>query len=73
MTFKNNLYKLKEGKEMKASVFSKLVATSLYGKRFGPYMVSPIVAGLDKIGENEYEAVIVNYDSIGCRDEHGKF
>jgi hypothetical protein len=36
-------------------------------------MVSPIVAGLDKKGENEYEAVIVNYDSIGCRDEHGKF
>ena len=31
-------------------------------------MVSPIVAGLDKKGENEYEAVIVNYDSIGCRD-----
>ena len=58
---------------MKASVFSKLVATSLYEKRFGPYFVSPIVAGLDKVGENEYEAVIVNYDSIGCRDEHGKF
>jgi 20S proteasome alpha/beta subunit len=34
MTFKNNLYKLKEGKEMKASVFSKLVSTSLYEKRY---------------------------------------
>ena len=33
MKFKMNLYKLKEGREMKASVFSKLVSTSLYEKR----------------------------------------
>ena len=33
MTFKNNLYKLKEGKEMKASTYSKLVSTTMYEKR----------------------------------------
>ena len=33
MKFKNNLYQLKEGREMKASTFSKLVSTSLYEKR----------------------------------------
>ena len=33
MKFKTNLYKLKEGREMKASVFSRLVSTSLYEKR----------------------------------------
>ena len=33
MKFKMNLYKLKEGREMKSSVFSNLVATSLYEKR----------------------------------------
>ena len=33
MTFKNNLYRLREGKEMKAGTFTKLVATSLYEKR----------------------------------------
>lgn len=33
MKFKNNLYKLKEGREMKSSVYSQLVSTSLYEKR----------------------------------------
>jgi len=33
MKFKLNLYKLKEGREMGADVFSKLVSTTLYEKR----------------------------------------
>jgi 20S proteasome alpha/beta subunit len=33
MKFKMNLYKLKEGRDMKAETFSKLVSTSLYEKR----------------------------------------
>ena len=33
MKFKLNLYKLKEGREMKADTFSKLVATTLYEHR----------------------------------------
>ena len=33
MKFKMNLYKLQEGREMKASTYSKLVSTSLYEKR----------------------------------------
>tara|TARA_B110000305_G_C19168870_1_gene506235 strand:- start:407 stop:667 length:261 start_codon:yes stop_codon:yes gene_type:complete len=33
MKFKTNLYKLKEGRNIKASTFSKLVSTSLYEKR----------------------------------------
>ena len=33
MKFKNNLYKLKEGRDLKASTFGKLVATSLYERR----------------------------------------
>ena len=33
MKFKNNLYRLKEGKEIKAGTFTKLVATTLYEKR----------------------------------------
>ena len=41
--------------------------------RFGPYFVSPVVAGLDKIGENEYESVVCTYDSIGCADRGGNF
>jgi 20S proteasome alpha/beta subunit len=33
MKFKLNLYKLKEGRDMKAETFSKLVATTLYEHR----------------------------------------
>ena len=35
MKYKLNMYKLKEGREKKADTFSKLVATSLYEKRYG--------------------------------------
>ena len=41
--------------------------------RFGPYFVSPVVAGLDKRGENDYEPVICTYDSIGYREHNGQF
>ena len=33
--------------------------------RWGPYFVSPIVAGLDKVGDGEYRPSIMTYDSIG--------
>ena len=33
MKFKLNLYKLKEGRDMKSETFSKLVATTLYEHR----------------------------------------
>ena len=39
----------------------------------GPYFVSPIIAGLDKVGENEYKPVVCTYDSIGCADSGGGF
>ena len=72
MKFKMNMYKLQEGREMKSSVFSKLVSTSLYEKRWGPYFVSPLVAGLDKEGD-QYKPVICTYDSIGYREHSGNF
>ena len=34
MKFKNNMYKLKEGRDMTSETFSKLMATSLYEKRY---------------------------------------
>ena len=41
--------------------------------RFGPYFVAPVVAGLDKISDTEYEPVICTYDSIGYREHNGQF
>ena len=46
ITFKKNLYKLQEGRDMKPEAFSALLSTMLYEKRFGPWFCEPIVAGL---------------------------
>ena len=40
MKFKMNLYNLKEGREMKATTFTNLVATSLYEKRLVSFFAS---------------------------------
>ena len=37
----------------------------------GPYFVSPVIAGLDKVSDTEYTPVVCNYDSIGCMDYGG--
>jgi 20S proteasome subunit beta 3 len=54
---------LREGRDMKPITFANLVSTALYEKRFGPYFVTPIVAGL----ENGVP-IICSYDSIGAMD-----
>ena len=41
--------------------------------RFGPYFVSPVIAGLDKISETEYKPIITTYDSIGYNEHSGTF
>ena len=41
--------------------------------RFGPYFISPVIAGLDKISDTEYKPVIVTYDSIGYREHSDVF
>jgi 20S proteasome subunit beta 3 len=47
LEFRMNLYKLREEREMPPEVVNNLLSTLLYEKRFGPYFVEPIVAGLD--------------------------
>jgi 20S proteasome subunit beta 3 len=51
LDFRMELYKLKEEREMSPKVLSHLLSTLLYEKRFGPYFVEPIVAGLDESGK----------------------
>jgi 20S proteasome subunit beta 3 len=64
MEFKLNLYRLREGRDMKPTTFANLVSTSLYEKRFSNYFVTPIVIGVE-----EGKAVICTYDSIGAMDK----
>jgi hypothetical protein len=44
--FRHNLYKLREGRDMRPETFANVVSTMLYEKRFGPYYAEPVVAGL---------------------------
>jgi 20S proteasome subunit beta 3 len=48
LQFRLGLYKLEEEREMTPKVFSHLLSQLLYEKRFGPYFIEPIVAGLDE-------------------------
>ena len=41
--------------------------------RFGPFFVSPVIAGFDKISDTEYKPVVVTYDSIGCYQNSHSF
>ncbi|KHN94145.1 Proteasome, subunit alpha/beta [Metarhizium album ARSEF 1941] len=63
--YKVNMYRLREERAIAPRTFANLVSSSLYERRFGPYFVSPVVAGLDpKTGK----PFICGFDSIGCID-----
>mmetsp|Transcript_21249 Transcript_21249/g.41676 ORF Transcript_21249/g.41676 Transcript_21249/m.41676 type:complete len:203 (+) Transcript_21249:783-1391(+) len=42
-----NMYKLRENRDMKPTVFNNMLSSFLYARRFGPYFVEPVVAGLE--------------------------
>lgn len=68
--YKTNLYKLKEDRPIEPETFTNLVSTTLYEKRFGPYFVGPVVAGINSKTGIPY---IAGFDLIGCIDEAKDF
>ncbi|KAJ3124748.1 proteasome core particle subunit beta 3 [Nowakowskiella sp. JEL0407] len=61
-TFKTNMYKLNEDREIGVRTFAHLVSSTLYEKRFGPYYAEPVIVGLDK----HNAPFICSMDLIGC-------
>lgn len=47
LKFRLNLYELQENRHIKPKTFSSMVSNLLYERRFGPYFIEPIIAGLD--------------------------
>lgn len=47
VNYRLNLYKLKEERDMKPSTFSHMMESMLYGRRFAPWFVEPVIAGLE--------------------------
>ncbi|KAJ2080291.1 proteasome core particle subunit beta 3 [Coemansia sp. RSA 988] len=57
-----NLYKHREERTIEPGTFAHLVSHMLYERRFGPYFVEPVIAGLDK----NNRPFVCNMDLIGC-------
>ncbi|CAG8526096.1 10756_t:CDS:2 [Cetraspora pellucida] len=62
--FKINMYKLREEREIEPRTLSHMVSSTLYERRFGPYFVEPVIAGLDK----NNQPFVCAMDLIGCVD-----
>lgn len=62
LKFRHALYELREEREMRAHVISNLIGSVLYSRRFSPYFVAPVVAGLDE----KDEPVLAAFDFIGA-------
>ncbi|KAJ1984335.1 proteasome core particle subunit beta 3 [Dimargaris verticillata] len=59
---KTKLYQLEENRVIEPQTFANMVSSTLYSKRFGPYFIEPVVAGLDK----HDKPFICSMDTIGC-------
>eukprot|EP00640_Fibrocapsa_japonica_P005259 CAMPEP_0113934278 /NCGR_PEP_ID=MMETSP1339-20121228/1621_1 /TAXON_ID=94617 /ORGANISM="Fibrocapsa japonica" /LENGTH=201 /DNA_ID=CAMNT_0000936011 /DNA_START=214 /DNA_END=819 /DNA_ORIENTATION=+ /assembly_acc=CAM_ASM_000762 len=69
LKFRLNMYKLKEEREMRPEVFSAMMSSVLYEKRFGPYFVEPIIAGL----KDDNTPFLSTMDLIGCESKTDDF
>jgi 20S proteasome subunit beta 3 len=63
--YKVNMYRLREERHIAPQTLANLVSSSLYERRFGPYFVSPVVAGINHTTGKPF---ICGFDSIGCID-----
>jgi 20S proteasome subunit beta 3 len=63
--YKVNMYRLREERNISPQTMANLVSSSLYEKRFGPYFVSPVIAGINQTSGKPF---ICGFDSIGCID-----
>jgi len=50
--FRVNMYTVKEEREISPEAFTRLVSSTLYERRFGPWFISPVVAGLSVTSAN---------------------
>ncbi|BFZ54954.1 proteasome core particle subunit beta 3 [Savitreella phatthalungensis] len=63
--YKTNMYKLKEERVIEPKTFAHLISSTLYERRFGPWFVNPIVAGIDSTTNRPF---VCGFDSLGCID-----
>jgi len=59
---KTDLYKLREDRDIKPRTFDSLVTNYLYSKRFGPFFIEPVIAGLEG---DDHKPFLSGQDLIG--------
>ncbi|KAI0032978.1 20S proteasome subunit beta 3 [Vararia minispora EC-137] len=65
--YRVNMYTIKESRTIEPSTFAHLVSSTLYERRFGPYFIEPIIAGLERNpATGELSPYIAGADLIGC-------
>lgn len=62
LKFRMNMYKMREEREMKVKTLSSMVSSMMFEKRFGPWFVQPVVAGLTP----ENKPFLSSMDCLGC-------
>ncbi|WVQ99571.1 hypothetical protein IAU59_006707 [Kwoniella sp. CBS 9459] len=68
LRFRVNMYRMKEEREITPKTFTHLLSSTLYEKRFGPFFIEPVVAGLTTptpLDPNP-KPYISTMDTIGC-------
>ncbi|XP_004344963.2 proteasome subunit beta type-3, partial [Capsaspora owczarzaki ATCC 30864] len=65
LQFRVNMYHLREERSVAPETFMNIVANVLYEKRFGPFFIEPVIAGLDPVSGEPFVAAT---DLIGCPD-----
>lgn len=64
LEYRLNVFELQEERNMEPKTLSNLLSNLLYEKRFGPYYLEPIVAGLDSV---THQPFLSTMDIIGCQ------
>ncbi|XP_018644948.1 proteasome subunit beta 3 (T01 family) [Schistosoma mansoni] len=70
LQFRKNMYELRENKTIKPQTITTMLSNLLYERRFGPYFVEPVIAGIDHTTNKPYVACM---DLIGCVCEANDF
>ncbi|KAF8759591.1 20S proteasome subunit beta 3 [Rhizoctonia solani] len=64
LRFRVNMYTMKEEREIQPKAFAHLVSSTLYERRFGPFFIEPVIAGLTP--GPDPKPFIAATDLIGC-------
>lgn len=77
LRFRANLYNLREDRLIGPKQFAAVTSSLLYEKRFGPFFVEPIIAGMNRTtaedGTEVFEPYITAMDLIGAPVETSDF